>query len=136
MKTQIKHFAIVSLSLVIFTSCTSFNKKKELVQVKDSEIFLMTYNLENLFDTKDDEGKNDEEFLPRSIKNTTYYQNLCFTRTRTFSGPSLEVSPPGQPKGRFVTSGRTRGSLEGDLFPGPAHPLGGAGRLGLFTYLP
>ncbi|MAV92158.1 MAG: hypothetical protein CL676_12125 [Bdellovibrionaceae bacterium] len=81
MKTQIKHFAIVSLSLVIFTSCTSFNKKKELVQVKDSEIFLMTYNLENLFDTKDDEGKNDEEFLPRSIKNTTYYQNLCFTRT-------------------------------------------------------
>lgn len=64
------------------TSCTSGSKKKELVQVDDSEIVLMTYNLENLFDTQDDPEKNDEEFLPKSVKKSIYYQNLCFTKTK------------------------------------------------------
>lgn len=72
----------VTAFLVFFlTSCTLTPKPTKKVEVKDTEIFLMTYNVENLFDTKDDPGKNDEEFLPRSVKSSVYYQNLCFTRS-------------------------------------------------------
>lgn len=65
-------------------SCSHLSKKVEKVEVKDSEITLMTYNLENLFDTKDDPDKNDEEYLPRSVKKSTYYQNLCFTKSSEY----------------------------------------------------
>lgn len=75
----------LSLAVATFSGCVhSPQKLAEKVQVQDSEVFLMTYNLENLFDTQDDPGKNDEEFLPRALKKTTYYQNLCFTRSSEY----------------------------------------------------
>ena len=41
-------------------------------QTKSSDtLFIASWNLENLFDTMDDPGKNDEEFLPGSKKDWT-----------------------------------------------------------------
>ncbi|SVB14363.1 uncharacterized protein METZ01_LOCUS167217, partial [marine metagenome] len=37
----------------------------------------MTYNVENLFDTKDDMGKDDKAFLPASFKKNAYHKGHC-----------------------------------------------------------
>ena len=37
----------------------------------------MTYNVENLFDTEDDPGKNDETFLPLSKKQSAAHKQKC-----------------------------------------------------------
>jgi len=42
-----------------------------------TEISLMTYNVENLFDTKDDMGKDDKAFLPASFKKNAYHKGHC-----------------------------------------------------------
>ena len=42
-----------------------------------TEISLMTYNVENLFDTKDDIGKDDKAFLPASMKRSVYHKGAC-----------------------------------------------------------
>ena len=44
---------------------------------KPTVISLMTYNVENLFDTKDDIGKDDKAFLPASMKRNVYHQGAC-----------------------------------------------------------
>jgi len=45
--------------------------------VLTTEISLMTYNVENLFDTKDDMGKDDKAFLPASFKKNAYHKGHC-----------------------------------------------------------
>ena len=40
-------------------------------------ISIMTFNVENLFDTVDDEGKNDETYLPASEKNSRSHVEKC-----------------------------------------------------------
>ena len=47
------------------------------LSVFGTEISLMTYNVENLFDTKDDIGKDDKAFLPASMKRNVYHQGAC-----------------------------------------------------------
>ena len=37
----------------------------------------MTYNVDNLFDTKDDMGKDDKAFLPASFKKNAYHKGHC-----------------------------------------------------------
>jgi len=56
-----KTFSI--LLAILFISVNSFAQEKE----KDT-LFIASWNLENLFDTINDTLKNDEEFLPDSIK--------------------------------------------------------------------
>lgn len=46
-----------------------------------NRISIMTYNVENLFDTKDDPNKNDETFLPLK-KKTTKIKNKCKKNSR------------------------------------------------------
>ena len=41
------------------------------------EISLMSYNVENLFDNKDDIGKDDKAFLPASFKRGSYHKGHC-----------------------------------------------------------
>lgn len=44
-------------------------------QVKAQESFrVMFWNVENLFDTKDEVGKNDDEYLPDAIRHWTYFR--------------------------------------------------------------
>ena len=45
--------------------------------ISATEISLMTYNVENLFDTKDDMGKDDKAFLPASFKKNAYHKGHC-----------------------------------------------------------
>ena len=45
--------------------------------ISTTEISLMTYNVENLFDTKDDMGKDDKAFLPASFKKNAYHKGHC-----------------------------------------------------------
>ena len=45
--------------------------------VLGNEISLMTYNVENLFDNKDDIGKDDKAFLPASFKKSSYHKGHC-----------------------------------------------------------
>lgn len=78
-----KKLILIPLFLA-FTSCTLAPKEEAKVEVQKDEIFLMTYNLENLFDTQDDADKNDEEYLPRAVKKTPYYQNICFTKSSEY----------------------------------------------------
>ena len=47
------------------------------LSVSATEISLMTYNVENLFDTKDDMGKDDKAFLPASFKKNAYHKGHC-----------------------------------------------------------
>lgn len=42
-----------------------------------SKIRVMSFNVENLFDLVDDPQKNDEAFLPASMKTTDQFQNKC-----------------------------------------------------------
>ena len=42
-----------------------------------SQVTLMTFNVENLFDTKHDEGKNDYTYLPLEHKASQSHQDAC-----------------------------------------------------------
>ena len=71
--------------------CSTVNQttSESLKNKNPNRISIMTYNVENLFDTEDDEGKNDEEFLPLSKKTQAirlrcknvikYYEKKCLT---------------------------------------------------------
>lgn len=47
---------------------------------KSPTVSILTYNVENLFDTEDDPVKNDETFLPASVKADPVFQNRCRTQ--------------------------------------------------------
>ena len=66
MKNLLLFLGIHTLLLFLCLGCAS---KSPPPPAKDS-ISVMTFNVENLFDTKDDPEKNDETFLPLSHKNT------------------------------------------------------------------
>lgn len=75
--------ALASLVLIL-TGCKSLTSKKtEDTAPKatwvspEQAITVMTFNVENLFDTKDDAKKSDETFLPLSLKSTPSHQKKC-----------------------------------------------------------
>ncbi len=51
--------------LIISASCSSPEKLEQQAQLSERELYVMTYNVENLFDVEHDEGKNDWTFLPK-----------------------------------------------------------------------
>jgi len=64
-----KHFNIIivfTICLFIGSACSSPDKN-----LKKSEIKIASWNVENLFDTIDDEAKKDEEFTPEGKKQWT-----------------------------------------------------------------
>ncbi len=67
--------------LVFLSSLLSFSQSKtdEEVNSLRSDYRILFYNVENLFDTKDDSLKNDAEFLPQGKKYWTWkkYQDKC-----------------------------------------------------------
>lgn len=64
---RIFHFLFFLLSLFIITNCYNADGN----QNSNSTIYVANWNVENLFDTKDDPIKNDEWFLPSSEINWT-----------------------------------------------------------------
>lgn len=76
---QIKNFVLIAL-LVIVTGCAiSFKKpKSELPPKATDEISVMSFNVENLFDTVHDPDRNDFTYLPLlSKKSTPEFQKGC-----------------------------------------------------------
>src|SRR6056297_4213112 len=64
---------------LIFVLFFIYAGKKIYAQDSEDAYKIMFYNLENLFDTKDDSLKNDEEFLPdgdRYWTKSKYYNKL------------------------------------------------------------
>ncbi|MCB9024851.1 MAG: endonuclease/exonuclease/phosphatase family protein [Bdellovibrionaceae bacterium] len=66
------YFSTILLIMGLLVSCVSTSK----VQTKD-RITVMTFNVENLFDTKDDVNKNDDTFLPLALKKTIQHKKIC-----------------------------------------------------------
>ncbi|MNJ94703.1 Endonuclease/Exonuclease/phosphatase family protein [compost metagenome] len=70
---------ILSLVLTFALGCAVSFKKSEfsLPPKADNEISVMSFNVENLFDTVHDEGKEDYTYLPLAKKNTAEVQAAC-----------------------------------------------------------
>lgn len=68
--TRLFQNLILALVFVFITGCAvSFSKKKwDLPPIADNEISVMSFNMENLFDTVKTPGHNDETYLPRYMK--------------------------------------------------------------------
>ncbi|MEK2645874.1 endonuclease/exonuclease/phosphatase family protein [Bdellovibrio sp. BCCA] len=71
---------ILALVLSLATGCAiSFKKKHwDLPPKADNEVSVMSFNVENLFDTVHDEDRNDYAYLPYMVKKTNpKYQQAC-----------------------------------------------------------
>jgi endonuclease/exonuclease/phosphatase family metal-dependent hydrolase len=80
MKNSMKNIILIS-SLVISTSC-SFAAS---IKTTTSSFSIMTYNVENLFDTKHDEGKKDWSMLPLAFKKASAeVQAYCASMTNDY----------------------------------------------------
>lgn len=55
--------------------------KWALPPIAESEVSIMHFNVENLFDTEDDPGKEDHTFLPLSLKQTPEHKALCLKQS-------------------------------------------------------
>ena len=64
-------------TVVFIVSILFFYSKSFAEKDLDQKIILMTYNVENLFDHKDDLGKNDQTYLPLSQKQSDAHRLLC-----------------------------------------------------------
>lgn len=65
----------IIIFLVFFSEYSFFNKKQYIPS--GNSITIMTFNVENLFDTKDDFGKFDETFLPKKQKRSKGHKEKC-----------------------------------------------------------
>jgi len=80
---KIKHYktifflSILSLILVSCNTNKNINTKKNVIANDRAEYRVMFYNVENLFDTKDDPEKKDEEFTPDG---TRYWSNYRYNQ--------------------------------------------------------
>lgn len=63
--------ATLLLAGVLLTSCAGTTNGLS------DDVTIMTFNVENLFDNKDDAGKNDETYLPISLKQTEAHVTGC-----------------------------------------------------------
>ncbi|MCE3010456.1 MAG: hypothetical protein LW875_07575 [Proteobacteria bacterium] len=77
------HRSIASLLILSFftTACTSVRK----IEQSPGSISIMSYNVENLFDTQKDPDRNDYEYLPLAQKNTREQKAYCAEQRSDFS---------------------------------------------------
>jgi hypothetical protein len=57
--------------------CSYFQTKPQIPIRPSSEVSIMSYNVENLFDAEHDEGKDDETFLPLALKQSGAIKEKC-----------------------------------------------------------
>jgi endonuclease/exonuclease/phosphatase family metal-dependent hydrolase len=72
---MLKRHSLFTLCLIVISiySCSTVKHGSD----RDDEIVLMTYNVENLFDTVHDEGKDDRTYLPRKAKQSQEHKFYC-----------------------------------------------------------
>ena len=71
---------IIFLTLFVTACIHTARSSKEPVSSFESQknaMTIMTFNVENLFDAKDDPGKNDSTFLPRDLKQSLAHKKEC-----------------------------------------------------------
>lgn len=68
-----KKIILVSISLMLFACAPTPGGEPEAT----GQITLMTFNVENLFDTEDDPGKNDATYLPLASKQSAAHKAGC-----------------------------------------------------------
>jgi len=66
-----------SLKVLIFISILIVLNSNGWAKETQKKVILMTFNVENLFDTDHDEGKEDYTFLPLSLKKAKNYNKQC-----------------------------------------------------------
>lgn len=70
---------LVLLALAVsLTNCVS--RPIKVAAVAEDKISILSLNAENLFDLEDDPEKNDESFLPLSVKGSPAFANRCRTQ--------------------------------------------------------
>lgn len=65
------------LTLAVTALCLVSCKSSPPKPTSEMEVYLMTYNVENLFDTQDDPEKSDETFLPLTQKQSRAHKQKC-----------------------------------------------------------
>lgn len=94
MKKQIQLIALSLISLLLFFGCKSTPEtsstsssvliSQQTVAKSGNEISVMTYNVENLFDTQHDVGTEDFNYLPLKDKSQKKVQDYCKTVKNNF----------------------------------------------------
>lgn len=82
-------FLILSF-LLILSSCSTSEKWK----TSQKDLTIMTYNVENLFDTKHDKGKEDYAYLPKSVKdaNPKYLAHCASIKVPAWRGQCFNTN--------------------------------------------
>jgi endonuclease/exonuclease/phosphatase family metal-dependent hydrolase len=73
---ELKFLAMPVAVALLLTACVRTVPPAE-VPVDRRAVTIMTFNVENLFDTEDDPGKDDRTFLPLSAKQTVEHRAAC-----------------------------------------------------------
>ncbi|SMF21018.1 endonuclease/exonuclease/phosphatase family protein [Pseudobacteriovorax antillogorgiicola] len=81
---------LIYYGLLFFLSTAYTQAKPALKQ--PSSVSIMSFNVENLFDTKHDEGKNDWDYLPRVLKTTAEHRKRCESKRGWSKNFCLNVS--------------------------------------------
>ncbi len=69
---------ILSVYVVLLSSCVSTQQRQERAWIKEGGLTIMSYNVENLFDTQHDEGTEDFTYLPLKEKQSRpEIQDFC-----------------------------------------------------------
>ncbi len=78
---QIITYLFLLVSYFFISSCLSTEKQKTQIQdinpPSSDSITLMSFNVENLFDTKKDPHKDDSTYLPIDLKKNKYHKKKC-----------------------------------------------------------
>lgn len=70
---------LIFLLTFVFVGCQSAEHRQNPYSagVASDRVSIMTFNVENLFDTTHDPGKNDQTFLPLTVKNQAEHKKVC-----------------------------------------------------------
>lgn len=73
---KLRSVLVITSLFLVFSSCNKAESKTQTEvstqSLSQDEISVMTYNVENLFDTKHDEGTNDYTYLPLAVKKNNH----------------------------------------------------------------
>lgn len=70
-----RHMILLVTLAAIATACAGRDAQR--ASQPSPTVTIMTFNVENLFDTKDDAGKDDRTFLPLSLKQSDEHRQAC-----------------------------------------------------------
>ena len=69
-------FLFFTIAIIPLWGCASLPSLHPALK-GEQKVSVLTFNVENLFDTEDDPEKMDETYLPLSVKSSPVYQNKC-----------------------------------------------------------